>query len=105
MARYSTEAEAEADGFAFTHDTERGEFTATLGERVIGVLHYSLFEGDRPAIDFDHTEVIPEFRGSGIAGLLAARALRSGVIGDRSIRTSCWYMEGVVARHPELRER
>lgn len=100
MARYLDEAAAEADGFAVEHEPERHRFVLGKDGRVLGTAHYTLL-GDA-AIDFDGTEVAPEVRGTGLAAVLAHRALSDEIVEDRSIRTSCWFMEGYLARHPEL---
>lgn len=106
MTRYETEADARADGFEFGHDAQHHEFTVAKEGRVVGVAHYSLFgDGSDAAIDFDHTEVVPALRGTGLSSLLARRALSDDVVTGRAVRTSCWFIEGYAARHPELLER
>ena len=100
MARYLSEADARADGFTIVHAVDRQEFVIQHDDRVLGEAHYTLL--GETGIDFDHTEVDPSLRGSGISGLLAQRALTDGIVHGRSIRTSCWFMEGYLARHPEL---
>jgi predicted GNAT family acetyltransferase len=101
MARYLDEAEARAAGFAVEHDAERRRFALTREGRVLGTAHYTLL-GEN-GIDFDGTQVTPEFRGTGLAAILAQRAFSDEIVRGRSIRTSCWFMEGYLARHPELR--
>jgi len=102
MARYLTYADAEADGFEIEHEPDAQQFTVSRAGRVLGVAHYSL---GGEVIDFDHTEVDPELRGTGISGILAERALTSDIVRGKSVRTSCWFMEGYVAKHPELLKR
>lgn len=100
MAGYSTEEEARADGFILSHEPEQDRFALKLDDRVVGTAHYTL-RGDT-VIDFDGTRVAPELRGRGLAGLLAHRALSDDVRVGRDVKTSCWFMEGYLERHPEL---
>lgn len=69
---------------------------------VVGEAHYTLL-GEH-GIDFDHTVVTPRLRGTGLASLLATRALTSDVVRGRKIQASCWYIEGFLERHPLLTE-
>lgn len=104
MARYQTEDQAAADGFRIVHEPEQDRFaiyqSAVEGDRLVGEAHYSL-RGDA-SIDFDHTLVNPEFRGSGLSGLLAHHAVTADVVRGRRVLASCWFIEGYLARHPEL---
>ena len=104
MANYETEEEARAAGFSFDHDRNASQFTVSKDGRVIGVAHYTLF-GEGTGIDFDHTVVIPEHRGTGLSALLATRALTDDIVTGRSVRASCWYIDGFIAQHPELLDR
>jgi uncharacterized protein len=101
MSRYQNEAEAAADGFTIVHEPERARYAVYAeGDRLVGEAHYSLL-GDGE-IDFDHTVVAPELRGSGISGLLAHRAVTGDAVGTRRVRASCWFIAGYLERHPEL---
>lgn len=109
MARYTDEAQALADGFRIEHEAGRQRFVvlqsgrdAEAGERVVGEAHYTLL-GEH-GIDFDHTVVDTEFRGTGLSGLLAEHALTDGIVMGRKIRASCWYIEGYLERNPHLAE-
>ncbi|MCW2287445.1 GNAT family N-acetyltransferase [Leucobacter luti] len=109
MARYTSEAEAAADGFSIVHEPEQHRFAVYRRsgdiERLVGEAHYSLTEataGIAGSIDFDHTVVRPEYRGTGVSGLLAHRAVTDDVVRDRRVLASCWFIEGYLARHPEL---
>lgn len=116
MARYLDEQQAAADGFSIVHEPEEQRYaiyqseSASTGQheragrgRLVGEAHYSLI-GER-TIDFDHTVVLPELRGTGLAGLLAHHALTGDAIGTRQLHASCWFIDGYLSRHPELRER
>ncbi|KTR87362.1 GNAT family N-acetyltransferase [Leucobacter chromiiresistens] len=104
MARYENEAGAAADGFTISHEPERSRYVITAsgadGGRVVGEAHYSL-RGDG-VIDFDHTVVAPELRGTGLSGLLARRAVTGEAVGERRVEASCWFIDGYLQRHPEL---
>lgn len=114
MARYLDESQAGADGFRIIHEPEQQRYavyqrvddpgtdteTGTVRDRLVGEAHYSLRGDD--VIDFDHTEVSPHLRGSGLSGLLAHRAVTSDVVADRRVVASCWFIDGYLARHPEL---
>ncbi|SJN08551.1 hypothetical protein FM113_03215 [Leucobacter sp. 7(1)] len=110
MARYLTETQATADGFHIVHEPDQQRFAlyaaaAEPDRRLIGEAHYS-FRGaageSGTIIDFDHTVVHPDFRGTGLSGLLAHHAVTSEVVQGRRVLASCWFIEGYLARHPEL---
>lgn len=107
MSRYENEEQAAADGFGIVHEPERHRYAVyqrgSGEDRLIGEAHYSLLGDD--VIDFDHTVVVPALRGTGLSRLLARRALTGDAIGERSVRASCWFIDGYLARHPELLER
>jgi predicted GNAT family acetyltransferase len=101
------EQQAAADGFRIVHEPGEQRYAIYQGDddegRLVGEAHYS-FVGEH-TIDFDHTVVLPELRGTGLAALLAHHALTGDAIGHRDLQTSCWFIEGYLSRHPELRER
>ncbi|QIM18744.1 N-acetyltransferase [Leucobacter coleopterorum] len=104
MATYANETEAAADGFRVIHEPERHRFALYGPEKqLFGEAHYSLFSDD--VIDFDHTLVVPELRGTGLSGILAQRALTDDIIGERKITASCSYIQVYLRRHPELLAR
>ena len=128
MARYTDEDQAAADGFRIVHEPDRHRYAVYEREpaaavdgdgsgvaggaaaaraeadrapgRLVGEAHYTLLGDD--AIDFDHTVVLPELRGTGLSGLLAQHALRGDAPRGRRVHASCWFIEGYLARHPEL---
>ena len=101
MARYLDATAAEADGYSIEHDASGSRFTLNHADRVLGEAHYTL----RPdgSIDFDHTFVDPELRGTGLSGVLAHRALTDEIARGRTIHASCWFIAGYLEKHPELR--
>lgn len=103
MSRYLDEASAAADGYAIEHEPERNRFVLKQGGRVWGEAHYTLLGDDTSgSIDFDHTVVDPELRGTGLAALLAHRTLTDAVSQGRSVLASCWFIEGYLEKHPEV---
>lgn len=105
MARYLDEEQAAADGFRIVHEPELGRYAILHGQgdgdRLVGEAHYRLLGDD--GIDFDHTVVVPELRGTGLSGLLAHAAVTGDAAHGRRMQASCWFIEGYLARHPELR--
>lgn len=102
MARYLDAESAAADGFTIEHDTDHHRFVLTQQGRKFGEAHYTL-RGEH-GIDFDHTVVDPELRGRGLSGILAQHALTDEIVRGRTIQASCWFIEGYLEKHPELRE-
>ena len=104
MGRFLNEAQAAADGYTITHEPGRARYVVTAsgadGGRVVGEAHYALLGDD--VIDFDHTVVVPELRGTGLSGLLAHRALTGEAVGQRRITASCSFIVGYLQKHPEL---
>ena len=104
MAKYTDEDQAAADGFRIVHEPEASRYAILQGAGeeavLVGEAHYSLRGED--VIDFDHTVVTPALRGTGLSGLLAQHALTGDAVRGRRIVASCWYIEGYLARHPEL---
>ncbi|MBC9953058.1 N-acetyltransferase [Leucobacter sp. cx-42] len=110
MARYLTEEAAAADGFTIVHEPAKSEFalysTDGAKTRKLGEAHYSLAgEAGTPnaTIDFDHTFVDPQLRGTGLSGLLAHVAVSSEIAADRRTLASCWFIDGYLKKHPEYR--
>lgn len=105
MANYTDEAQAAADGFRIVHESDAQRYVVLeageMGDRLVGEAHYTLIGGT--GINFDHTVVLPELRGTGLSGLLAHHALTGDAVGERRIVASCSFIEGYLERHPELR--
>lgn len=86
---------------AIEHHPEDQEFTATSGHHG-GELAYS-----RPAegvLDFTHTFVAEELRGTGVGEELARAGLTYARKQGLRVRTSCEFMAGFVRRYPEFRD-
>ena len=100
MARYLSESDARADAYEIVHQPDQHRFALVNGDRELGVAHYTLL--DDTGIDFDHTVVDPSLRGTGLSGVLAQRALTDEIVRGRKVLASCWFIEGYLAKHPEL---
>lgn len=104
MARYLTEQDAAAAGITIVHEPAAQRFAiyqaGDADQRLVGEAHYSFpREG---VVDFDHTVVDDAFRGTGLSGLLAHRAVTSEVAQANTVQASCWFIERYLAKHPEL---
>lgn len=100
MTRFSDETEAQAAGFVLRHLPAAQRFVLLSGEREIGEAHYQLL-GEN-GINFNYTGVHPDFRGTGLSGVLAQHAFASPLAQSRTITASCWFMAQYLRDHPEL---
>lgn len=100
MVRYLTDDDAAGDGFQIVHEPQLQRFALIKNAQVIGEAHYSLL--GETGINFDHTVVAPSYRGTGLSRLLAHRAVTDEIVRGRKIAASCWFIEGFLAKHPEL---
>ncbi len=64
-----------------------------------GILGYELHEG---VIDLQHTVVMPEHRGQGIAGMLAERAFEDARAQGLKVIPTCPFVLGWTKDHPEV---
>lgn len=115
MGKYQSEAEAAEAGIHIVHDQGKSRFVIVKGDQdsnspVLGEGHYTLrgtantsTDGSTPgSIDFDHTFVGEDLRGTGLAGLLANHMLTSDVVTGREILASCSFIANYLEKHPEL---
>lgn len=93
--RYTDIAAAKAAGFDFVHEPEQSRFALHSPDGVQGVAEYTV-RGD--VIDFDHTEVDPSLRGTGIAELLGNYALRSDFANQYTLAASCRFIVGLAEK-------
>lgn len=83
----------------FRHDREAGAYTVTIDGTPAGVAGYGLDDG---VVDFDHTEVSPDFGGRGVAGRLVQYAMDDvRAAGEWKVRASCPYVVQWFGQHPE----
>ncbi|ACZ29203.1 hypothetical protein Xcel_0164 [Xylanimonas cellulosilytica DSM 15894] len=66
-------------------------------DRVMGWLNYRV-EGDVMVIN--STVTVPEFRGRGVAGMLAGQALEDAIDAGHRVDALCWYVAEYIERNP-----
>jgi predicted GNAT family acetyltransferase len=69
-----------------------------VDDRVAGEIRYTL---DGEVVTMVHTEIDPEFEGSGLGSKLVAGALDDVRAQGRRVRPLCPFVAKFVARHPE----
>lgn len=77
------------------HDRCASRISALDGEREVGYVTYSISEG---TMDIEHTVVLPEMRGQGIAARLVDRALDFARDEGLKAVASCSYAANVIAK-------
>lgn len=83
----------------FSHNEAASRFEVTVDGRFAGEAHYALRDG---VATFDHTEVLPEFGGRGIAGRLVRHALDEvRAAGEWTVVPVCPYVTRWLHAHPE----
>jgi len=66
-------------------------------DRVMGWLNYR-DEGD--VVVIPSTVTVPEFRGRGVAGMLARQALEDAIDVGKKVDALCWYVAEYIERNP-----
>lgn len=83
------------------HNPDNQEFTASHDGQNAELAYSRPAEG---VIDFTHTFVAEELRGQGIGDELAKAGLTYARENDLKVRTSCSFMAGYVAQHPDYQD-
>lgn len=78
---------------------EEGRYTISIDDRVVGRASFA-DRGDRRV--FDHTEILPEFVGRGLATLLVEKALSDARNAGKRIVPVCSMVGTVLNKHPEF---
>lgn len=99
MVYFTTQAEAEQQGFIFEHRAAENRFVVANEDGVIGYARYS--KQPDGSINFNSTMVDPNYRGSGLAHLLVKLALGDDLVKNAKVLASCWYVDELLAKHPE----
>ncbi|BBX31404.1 hypothetical protein MMAG44476_33217 [Mycolicibacterium mageritense DSM 44476 = CIP 104973] len=94
----SSEAQLDRTGAATTVTERPDRFTIEVGGKTVGVADYHDRDGRRI---FPHTEVMPAYRGRGLATILVAEALRSTRAAGLRIVPTCWMVAEYIDKHPE----
>ena len=79
------------------NNPESGSYDAVLGDRVVGTIVYEL--RDKRMV-IRHTVVDPEFRGQGIAKVLAQTALDDLVRDGTTLTNYCGFIADYIERNP-----
>jgi predicted GNAT family acetyltransferase len=93
-----TETQRDRTGAAATVTEHRDRFTIEVDGKTVGVADFYDRDGRRV---FPHTEVLPHFRGRGLATIMIAEALRSTRAAGLRIVPSCWAVAEYIDQHPE----
>jgi hypothetical protein len=85
------------DEIEVTDNPARSRYEARVGDRILGVVDYTL--DDAAGIVLDHTRVEPEAEGKGVGTRLAKHALQD--VRDRGLRLTidCPFIAAYVRRH------
>ncbi len=81
-------------------DSEHSRYELRVDEMVVGVVDYVL---NGSTIVFSHTEVEPDRRGQGLAGILVRAALEDARDQGRSVVAQCEYVRDFIEANPEYR--
>lgn len=84
------------------HQSEKGSFKAIENDKEIGLLNYR-WKGEH-IISIDHTEVIPEFEGKGIAKELLMEAVKFAREKSLKIQPNCSYAKRVFEKTAEIQD-
>jgi predicted GNAT family acetyltransferase len=84
------------------HDEQARRYTAVRDGQEVGLLTYRVVADG--LLDFTHTYVPPEHRGTGIAEQLVEHALEETVQRGYRFRASCWYVDAFTRRHPRFQQ-
>ena len=76
----------------------RSRYEMSLGGRVVGLADFVARGG---ILDIPHSEVLPEFRGRGLAGVLVGAALDDLRRRGERVIPSCSYVAAFITDHPE----
>ncbi|QAY69680.1 GNAT family N-acetyltransferase [Xylanimonas protaetiae] len=66
-------------------------------DRVMGWLNFRV-EGD--VVVIPQTVTVPEFRGRGVAAMLARQALEDAIDDGKKVDALCWYVAEFIERNP-----
>jgi uncharacterized protein len=77
---------------------DRKRYEARSGSDVVASTYYRLGDG---AVEFTHTETVPEAEGKGIASRLVRYALDDVRGRGLAVLPYCPYVRGWIGRHPE----
>lgn len=76
----------------------RSRYELSLDGRLVGLADFIARDG---VLEIPHSEVLPEFRGRGLAGVLVGATLDDLRRRGERVIPSCSYVASFIARHPE----
>ncbi len=85
----------------FTDNRTLKRFKLAVAGEVVAWLDYELAQG---VIALNHTEVLPVFRGRGLAGDIAAFALLHVQVKGLRVLPTCSFVATYIKRNPEYRD-
>ncbi len=91
--------ELSAGAPAVRDNVERRRYEVTVEGRT-ALLAYARRPG---TIELVHTEVPPELRGHGLAGVLAKAALEAARAAGEHVIATCPYVQAYLRKHPEYK--
>ncbi|ABK70601.1 GNAT family N-acetyltransferase [Mycolicibacterium smegmatis] len=94
----STETQLDRTGAATIVTEHPDQFRIAVDGKTVGVADYHDRDGRRI---FPHTEVLPQYRGRGLATIMIAEALRSTRAAGLRIVPTCWMVAEFIDKHPE----
>ena len=99
MTAATTDPPSELD---VVHDEEGHRYLLRRDGEHVGVIDYRILDGDgAETFDFQHTEIRPQLRGSGLGGVLVRRALDDMRAAGRHVVPTCWYVRDFIRDHPD----
>jgi uncharacterized protein len=94
----STETQHDRTGAATTVTQHPDRFTIDVDGVTVGLADYHDRGGRRV---FPHTEVLPDYRGRGLATILISAALHATRAAGLRIVPTCWMVAEYIDKHPE----
>jgi predicted GNAT family acetyltransferase len=88
-------------GAATTVTEHPDRFTIEIDGNTVGLADFHDVDGRRI---FPHTEVLPQYRGRGLATILVGEALRATRAAGLWIEPTCWMVAEYIDKHPEYAE-
>ncbi|MEE6167019.1 MULTISPECIES: GNAT family N-acetyltransferase [unclassified Mycolicibacterium] len=76
-------------------------FIIEVDGKTVGLADFCDVDGRRI---FPHTEVLPQYRGRGLATILVGEALQSTRAAGLRIVPTCWMVAEYIDKHPEYAE-
>lgn len=79
------------------HNSAESRYELTVDGDLVGVADYTATEN---ALDFSHTEIVPERRDKGLGAILVRGALDDVRLRGGRIVASCWFVAAFIDENP-----